>query len=240
MDDKQFVAELDTFRTEHESAIQFFYAYLALYDAAARHFHFQQFLNRNAMWWNTCLGSLQTATIISLGRIFDQNSTHNLDSFLRLSCDEAKTLFSKTSLENRILQNGPERPPWLDAIVSDAYEPTSEDFRLIRKLAGVQRRIYEDNYRDLRHLWFAHKVVSDPSVLFAKTNIGELKRMLGFLASLYQQFWSLFFNGTALRPTDLLKNTVEGPGSRIEEDVKSFVKHVLEFAPKTSAPPLAE
>ena len=62
------------------------------------------------------------------------------------------------------------------------------------------RRIYEKNYRDLRHKVFAHKVADrDETVaLFGKTNIRELQRMFAFLNSLYEALWELFVNGNRL------------------------------------------
>jgi hypothetical protein len=102
--------------------------------------------------------------------------------------------------------------------VADAYEPTVDDFRKIRTLVRNQRRVYETNYRELRHHWFAHKVVSDPSVLFAKTNIGELKRLLALLISLYRQLWALFFHGSPFTVDDLSAAKGEDVGSHISQN----------------------
>jgi hypothetical protein len=67
------------------------------------------------------------------------------------------------------------------------------------------RKIYEEKYRDLRHLIFAHKGTSDPAAitaLFAKTNIRELQRLLVSLSALYDALWQSFVNGRrpVLRP----------------------------------------
>ena len=66
-----FERELEIFRTEAESATQFLYAYLAIHATAADNRAVFDLLNTAALFWNTNLGALQTATFIVLGRMFD-------------------------------------------------------------------------------------------------------------------------------------------------------------------------
>ena len=156
------------------------------------------------LFWNTSLGALQTAAFIALGRVFDQNSTHNLDRLLRVAQDNPQ-IFSKGALGRRKQGTNPDPPEWLDDYLSHIYEPTPQDFRRLRSHVRKWRKIYVSNYRDLRHKLFAHKEVSDHAeidALFAKTNIRELQRMFAFLGSLHEALWHLFFNGRkpVLRP----------------------------------------
>jgi AbiU2 len=72
------------------------------------------------------------------------------------------------------------------------------DFDRIEQLGAVRRKIYEANYRNLRHKWFAHRGVSGPKEieeLFSATNIEELNQLFEFLGLLYLQLWQLFVNG---------------------------------------------
>jgi hypothetical protein len=204
MQDTQFEHELEVFRTEAESGIQFFYAYLAVHAVAEHHQSVYQLLNKAPLFWNTSLGALQTAAFIALGRVFDQNSTHNLDRLLRAAQSNLQ-LFSKAALGRRKQGANVEPPEWLEDYLSDVYEPTPQDFRRLRSYVRKWRKIYESNYRDLRHKLFAHKEVADRAdidALFAKTNINELQRMFTFLSSLHGALWQLFFNGRkpVLRP----------------------------------------
>lgn len=200
----QFERELEVFRTEAEAAMQFFYAYLTVHAVAADHKPVHRLLNTAPLFWKTNLGALQTAVFIALGRIFDQNSTHNLDQLLRIAQDNL-SIFSKASLGAR-RQGGSSTPPdWLAEYLRDAYVPTPADFRRLRAHVRKRRRVYEARYRDLRRRLFAHREVSaraDIDALFAKTNIRELQKMLAFLGSLYEALWQLFFNGRkpVLRP----------------------------------------
>ncbi len=161
-------------------------------------------LNRYPQFWKTCVGSLQTAAIVALGRIFDQNSPHNIDKLLQIAQANPE-IFSKQVLGQRKQGNNSERPEWLDDFLRTTHVPTPMDFRRIRAHIKKRRKIYEHNYRDLRHKVFVHKEVAAPNemaALFQKTNIRELQQIFAFLNSLYEVLWQLFFNGRkpVLRP----------------------------------------
>jgi len=202
--EQEFERELEVFRTEAEGAAQFFYAWLAVHAAAGDDKDIHRLLNTAPLFWNTALGALQSATFVTLGRIFDSDSAHNLSRLLRMAQDHPQ-IFSKTALGRRKQGTSATPPSWLNDYLRDAYVPKVGDFRRLRAHVGKRRKTYEDKYRDLRHKIFAHKGTSDPAVitaLFAKTNIRELQRMLVFLGSLYEALWQLFMNGRkpSLRP----------------------------------------
>ncbi len=193
----RFERELEIFRTEAEAATQFFYAYLTVHAVAAEHDGVFRMLNTAPLFWNTSLGALQTATFIALGRVFDQNSTHNLDRVLRIAQDNPQ-IFSKAALGARKQGTNASPPEWLPDYLRDAYVPNAKDFRRLRAHIKKYRKVYEAKYKNLRHKFFAHKQVSqrsDVEALFAQTNIRELQKMLAFLGSLYRALWELFFNG---------------------------------------------
>lgn len=202
--DTQFERELEIFRTEAEAGTQFLYADLAMHAVAADQKRVYQFLNEAPLFWNTCSEGLRTAAFMALGRVFDQKSAHNLDKVLRLAQDHPE-IFSKQALGQRKQGNNPEPPDWLDEYLLDAYEPTRMDFRRIRAHIRKRRRIYESNYRDLRHKVFAHKEAdrAETAALWGKTNIRELQQLFTFLGSLHEALWQLFFNGRkpVLRPS---------------------------------------
>ncbi len=200
----RFERELEVFRTEAEAAMQFFYAHLTVQAVAADHKPVYRLLNTAPLFWNTNLGALQTAAFMALGRVFDQNSTHNHDQLLRTARDNP-SIFSKASLGARKQGGSPTPPDWLAEYLRHAYVPTPDDFRRLRAHVRKHRRVYEAKYGDLRHRLFAHKEISaraDVDALFAKTNIRELQKMTAFLGSLYEALWQLFFNGRkpVLRP----------------------------------------
>lgn len=199
-----FEDELEVFRKEAEAGIQFLYAYLAVHAVAADHKAVRHLLNQAPLFWNTSLGALQTAAFIALGRVFDQNSAHNLDVLIRMAQNHGE-IFSKAALGRRKQGTNPAPPEWLDDYMRDVYEPTPEDFRRLRAHIHRWRKIYANNCRDIRHKLLAHKEVSEQAQtdeLFAKTNVKELQRMSVFLGSFHDALWQLFYNGRkpVLRP----------------------------------------
>jgi hypothetical protein len=193
-----FERELEVFRTEVESGIQFFYAHLAIHAVAASKRRVFDLLNETPLFWNTCAGALQTAAFIALGRIFDQNSTHNVDKLLSIA-QRNPHIFSKGALSKRKQNDKATPPDWLDEFIRNAYEPTAGDFRAFRAHVKKWRTIYESNYRDVRRKWFAHKEVSDQTditALFARANIRELQQLFAFLSAVHEALWQLFSNGS--------------------------------------------
>jgi hypothetical protein len=191
-----FEAELGIFRNEVDAATQFFHAERMFHVMATKHEEVHAFLNRNAMFWNTCTGALQTSTIIPLAPIFDKKSPHNVDALISMARNNRK-IFSKAALESRkkLLRI---TPADVVEFMRTAYEPTLEDFERIDALVEERRKIYDANYKNLRHKWFAHRAVSKPNEiaeLFSATNIEELNQVFQFLGLLYLQLWELFSNG---------------------------------------------
>jgi hypothetical protein len=195
--------ELEMFRKEEEASAQFFYAYQGIHAAAHDNKDVEALLNTAPLFWMTCAGALQTAAFIALGRVFDQDSTHNLDRVLRVAQDNPH-IFSKEALARRKQGNSAQRPDWIDEYMRGVYEPVPADFRRLRAHVRKRRRIYENNYRDVRNRFFAHKELSDKAtaVLFTKGSNRELQQLHAFLGSLYESLWQLFFNGRkpVLRP----------------------------------------
>ena len=73
-----FASELELFRTEAESAVQFFYAWDAVHTVAAANPKVRHLLNEAPLFWNTSLGALQASTLVALGRVFDPDPNNHL------------------------------------------------------------------------------------------------------------------------------------------------------------------
>ena len=241
-----FKNELEILRTEVQTAIQFFYAYLTIHAVARDDRAVFLLLNRAPLFWNTNLGALQTGTFIVLGRIFDQQSKHNVDRLVKIAqCNPA--IFSKAALGARKRAADQGAVAYIDRYLQDVYVPKPADFRHFRALVRKHRGTYEAKYRDLRHKIFAHKEVSDPTgvtALFAKTNVRELQRTLIFLLSLYDALWSLFVNGQ--RPVlrsrrysvqRIRKKPSQGRGSSLQE---RLIREIEQFLRATAAVKFSE
>jgi len=107
-------------------------------------------------------------------------------------------IFSKVSLAGRKRRSSDNADEWLDEYLRNVYVPNAEDFRRLRRHIAKRRKIYEINYRVIRHQIFAHKVVSDKKeiqALYSKTNIREMQKLLVFLRRLHEALWQLYHNG---------------------------------------------
>ncbi len=196
-EETRFERELELFRQECESAAQFFFGYMAVHEVTRRRPLVWGLLNRNAMFWNTATGAMQSAAIIAMGRIFDQGSPHNIDRVLKIAQDHP-SMFSRAALGRRKQGSASSAPSWLETFLVGAYVPTASDFRRLRAHVKKRRRIYENNYRDLRHKIYAHRAVADDAeaqLIVAKTSVREIERLLLFLLRFYETMWHLFMNG---------------------------------------------
>ena len=200
-----FEIQLELFRTEAQSALQFFYAWDATHAVAAKDKAVFRLLNEAPLFWNTALGALQASALVALGRVFDPDpGNHSVTRLLALAHANLD-IFSKDALATRKRKLSPNADEWLPEYLKTAYVPTREDFRKLKRHVAIRRNTYEEKYRPLRHKVFAHRGVTTPTQvgeLFAKTNLRELRQLLVFLGRLYEALWQLYFNGNkpTLRP----------------------------------------
>ncbi|MFQ5464956.1 MAG: hypothetical protein ACE5EI_03420 [Thermodesulfobacteriota bacterium] len=132
-----------------------------------------------------------------LGRIFDQTSSHNIDRLLGLA-QKHRDIFLKDALAERKKRESANAEEFLDGYLEEAYEPLPKDFRRLRSHVNKYRKIYQKNYRNIRHKVYAHKAMLDKEEvqeLFSKTNILELQKLSVFLIKLHEALWQLLNNG---------------------------------------------
>ena len=202
--DEKFNNELEIFRRESETCLQLLYCYLTINVALSRDTSILTSLNRAPIFWKTILYALQSSYFIGLGRIFDQDSPHNLDRIIKMAQDNL-SIFSKNSLADRKRKQASNAYSWIDEYLKKVYVPTSKDFRRLRKLIKKYRSLYEVSYRDIRGKIFAHNNItaeSEKNQLFQKTSASEMQKLIIFLYKIYNTLWELFQNGKkpVLRP----------------------------------------
>jgi hypothetical protein len=202
----EFETQLDLFRMEAQGVLQFFYAWDATRAVAAKDKSVVRLLNQAPLFWNTALGALQTSSLVALGRLFDPDTANNYSVTRLLAFAHANIdMFSKEALAARKRKLSANADEWLAEYLAAAYVPTSDDFRRLKRHVTVRRKIYEQNYRPLRHKVFAHRGVAtqaEVAALFAKTNLRELRLLLVLLSRLYEALWQAYYNGhkPVLRP----------------------------------------
>lgn len=135
--EKEFEQELECFRREIETGIHALFAYLSIHTTAKNRPSIQNKLNATPHFWTTVLYSLQSTQFIALGRIFDNNSPHNVYRLLKL-VRENSDIFSKEALAARKHAGSDNADEWLPKYLKTVHEPDTTDFRRLRQ--HVSRR----------------------------------------------------------------------------------------------------
>ena len=235
-EEKAFDEELDIFRREVEAGMQFFYAWLGI-NGVAKDKAIENALNESSLFWLTVIGALQQSTFITLGRLFDQQSPHNVDTILRMA-QQNPAMFSRAALGERKKASAPNWKEWLDDYLGRTYEPTPDDFRRLRKHVKKWRSLYEAKYRDLRRKVHAHKEIVDRGqvqALYAKTRIREVEHMLVFLKKLQLALWELFHNGRkpVLKPMPYAANRMLAGARTASRSGEHVHRRIIEQARET-------
>lgn len=156
-------------------------------------------LNRTPLSWIMIRHALQVTLFMTLGRIFDTDGeAFSVDDLLRCCADEIH-IFSKENLEARKIeeQNG-RKPDWLDQYIADADDIQAHDFFRLRGEVSKFRKIFEKNYRPIRHKLIAHNEknqIDKRDDLWQQTNIEELEKILWFLHDLKKTLFDAYHNG---------------------------------------------
>lgn len=236
-----FKNELETFRGEEETAQQMFFAWLSLRTTAASNADVLRMLNTAPLFWINAQHSMLVTAFVTLGRIFDQESKHNVDRLMAI-VSENLSIFSIDALRARKVADGISTEDAARYIV-DKHALTSNDIRTLRKQIDVRRRIYEERYRDIRHKVFAHKAtdnVAEIDEMFAKTNIEEMKGVFGFLHAFHDALWKQFHNGQkpnmmpykfTVPPDSSTRENSLSPGERIFRAGQAALFSMLPGAP---------
>jgi AbiU2 len=133
-----FEKELEIFRTEEETAQQYFFSYLSIRDLTGRNHDVLRTINTTPLFWITTHHAMLLATFVALGRIFDQNSKHNIDRLISVG-QESCGLFSKAALQARKQSDGLTEQQ-AASYVADAHELTATGLRTLRKEIAHWRR----------------------------------------------------------------------------------------------------
>jgi hypothetical protein len=197
-------------------------------------------MNRTPLFWVTTHHAMLLSAIVALGRIFDQDSKHNIDCLMATTSNNL-ALFSKSTLAARKEAAGLTKQQ-AAAFVADKYELTARDVRALRKQIAEWRRLYESGYREIRHRVFAHKDVSDVDEtheLCAKTSVDELKALFAFLSALYTALCELFYNGRqpelafrefVLPPDSAVAGRQMSPGEKVYRECHVVLMSLLSDA----------
>jgi hypothetical protein len=234
-----FERELEIFRAEEETAQQYFFSYLSVRNLAGTNAEVLSTMNATPLFWITTHHAMLLATFVALGRIFDQNSKHNIDSLMSVVSKDIST-FSMTALAAR-KQAAALTEAEAATYVVGKHALNAGDLRNLRKQIASWRRVYEARYRDIRHRVFAHKALanlSEVNELLAKAKVDEMKELFAFMSALYTALWEAFHNGEEpvlnaqnfVLPPDPAPGRQMLPGETVYREGHAVLKWVLEGA----------
>lgn len=235
-DNEEFENELAIFHAEEETAQQYFFSYFSLQGIAASNSDVLRSMNVTPLFWLTAESAMLLSTFMTLGRIFDQNSEHNLDCLIATATKQVAT-FSKEALAARKRTAGLSADE-VDLFVRDAFEPSVDDFKSLSEQVEERREIYNARYRKVRNKVFAHNEVADigkANALLKGTTVDEMKALFAFLDALDKALWHLLHNGRkptleirpfALPPAKTTARAQLRPGEKIYQEVNAVLQQI--------------
>jgi len=217
----RFEYELLVFENEVHEAMRCFYIWRTLKKAAPKSQKLFNQLNRNAEFWNTVDNSVQSKSLIVLGRIFDKAQTNNVERLLNLAkCCSA--IFSKAAFRRRKEKQNPNASHIVGDLMKRVKEPTAADFKPLEEFVAARRRVYEKCYKQIRDQRYAHRERGvDLSGVYALTNTTELSRLFMDLKKLHDELWHWYHNG--VKP-QMRRRTSSTTGKNIEERMLKFLR----------------
>ena len=217
----RFEYELLVFENEVHEAMRCFYIWRTLKKAAPKSQKLFNQLSRNAEFWNTVDNSVQSNSLIVLGRIFDKAETNNVDRLLNLA-KSCSAIFSKAAFRRRKDKQNPNASHIVDELMKRVKEPTGADFKPLEEFVAARRRVYEKCYKQIRDQRYAHRERGvDLSGVYALTNTTELSRLFMDLKKLHDELWHWYHNG--VKP-QMSRRTSSTTGKNIEERMLRFLR----------------
>jgi len=216
-----FEYELLVFENEVHEAMRCFYIWRALKKAVPKSQKLFHQLNRNAEFWNTVDNSVQSNSLIVLGRIFDKEKTNNVERLLNIA-KSYSAIFSKTAFRRRKEKQHPTATHIVDELMKRVKEPTGADFRQLEEFVTGRRRVYNKCYKQIRDQRYAHRERGvDLSGVYALTNTTELSKLLTDLKKLHDELWHWYHNG--IKP-QMRRRTSSTTGKNIEERMMKLLR----------------
>jgi hypothetical protein len=218
----EFDRALQAFGTDADIAIQCFYVWLTVHDAARKNLKLYHLFGRDR-FWTLANGSIQANSLIALGRIFDEDPrSHSVKHLLELA-EQNISIFSKDALRKRKGKLSPNADEWIDDFMRNVFVPKVSDFKRWQSFVKARRTVYESCYKQLRNKVYAHRDRTDPMGIVAKTNIRELGRLVSDMYQLHSVLLELLQDGRKPR----LRPLRHSAGHRIERDTRKFLKSLI-------------
>ena len=195
--EQEFKLRLDALDRDARATARIAYTSRTIHFMASQSPSLVEVLDRDAGFWNPVLGAMQTASIVSVGRIYDR--TRGVLSAERL-LQHATTypgIFSRTSLAARKVGRGLTESQAAE-YAAEAFAPLATDFNTLADEHEIHRELYENTIGPIRNNVSAHSGrITDAEMreLFASVPMVDFDKLVVFPLVLNNEMWQLFENG---------------------------------------------
>jgi hypothetical protein len=196
--EQEYWRDYDIIRDDVLAAMVACYTHRAINHLAANDEEILEKMNRSAEFWQVNSFSLQNTLFIVLARILDSDpDVHSIHPVLSATIAHPE-FFNHDALRARKLAiPGTEpNPPWLDDYVANAWEPTTDDLRLLKRALAPHKNKFDAIYKPIRHQ-IAHIIHKDQAVveaLYSRTLKTDIDGILRFLHCLVKSIWYMAYN----------------------------------------------
>jgi hypothetical protein len=201
-EEQEFSARLDELEHDARAAARFTYAAATLDHLRSRRPSLSAALERDADFWDTVLGALQTASVAAVARVYDPRSeVVSADRVLKHAIAHAPTLFSRPALQARLARRLPVREAAEESL--SAHEPTVADFAALRASLDRHGALYASAIGPIRHELFTEldgSFLMDTLALFQTVQRADFERLALFPLSLHGALRRLFHDGRKPEP----------------------------------------
>ena len=160
----EYWRDYDIIRDDVNAAMVCSYTLRTINEVAAADRKIFERLNRHPSFWRTTSFGLQNSLFIVLARILDPKQ-HSIYHVLNATTAHPE-FFSKHALRKRKLSScsKPNPPPWLDDYVENAWEPSVQDLKELKKALAPHKAKFDDIYKPIRNQ-IAHIISKDEQAI---------------------------------------------------------------------------
>lgn len=198
MTEAEYWQDYEIIKNDIHAAMVSCYTHRTVNHIAATDMDVLEKMNRWPEFWQVASFSLQNSLFIVLARLLDSDpGVHSIHHVLNATIAHAE-FFNHAALRARKLgiPGTPRNPPWLDQYVAEAWEPTTQDLRALKKALAPHKAKFDQIYKPIRNQ-IAHIILKDDAgvaALYSRTLKADIDEILRFLHCLVKSLWYLAYN----------------------------------------------
>jgi len=219
MTEEDYWRDYEIIKNDIHAAMVSCYTHRTINHIAATDMDTFEKMNRQPEFWMVTSFSLQNSLFIVLARLLDSDpDVHSIHPVLNATTAHPE-FFNHAALRARKLSipGTPRNPPpaWLDDYVADAWEPTTQDLRALKKALPPHKAKFDQIYKPIRNqiAHIIHKDEAGIAALYSRTLKADIDEILRFLHCLIKSIWYSLRTCSATAPAASDKPSRAQPAS---------------------------